>query len=41
MQRSKTYREVAESFDQDEIHAPLAAIGAWSSSWSNVSAVAR
>ena len=26
MQRSKTYRAAAESFDKDEIHAPLAAI---------------
>src|SRR5690349_23091904 len=26
MQRSKTYRAAAESFDQDEIYAPLAAI---------------
>ena len=26
MQRSKTYRAVAETFDQDELHAPLAAI---------------
>jgi len=26
MQRSKTYRATAETFDQDELHAPLAAI---------------
>ncbi len=26
MQRSKTYRAAAESFDKDEIFAPLAAI---------------
>jgi large subunit ribosomal protein L1 len=26
MQRSKTYREAVESFDKDELHAPLAAI---------------
>ena len=26
MQRSKTYRAAAETFDQDELHAPLAAI---------------
>ena len=26
MQRSKTYRAAAESFDKDELHAPLAAI---------------
>src|SRR5689334_25247710 len=26
MQRSKTYRAAAESFDRDEIYAPLAAI---------------
>src|SRR3954462_9933891 len=26
MQRSKSYRATAETFDQDELHAPLAAI---------------
>ena len=26
MQRSKTYRAAIETFDQDELHAPLAAI---------------
>jgi large subunit ribosomal protein L1 len=26
MQRSKTYRATADTFDQDELHAPLAAI---------------
>ena len=26
MQRSKTYRAAAETFDQDELYAPLAAI---------------
>ena len=26
MQRSKTYRAAAETFDQDELYAPLAAV---------------